>query len=87
MRDIPNQIKVKGYVVKITSDSDYGISSFCKENDKLNISREMTSIEKSEVDSCYKKNYNIGCDAYQKVILKYYDELFLELREIAKKLQ
>lgn len=86
MRDIPDQIKVKGYTVKITSDGNYGISSFCKENDKLNISREMTSIEKSEVDSIYEKNYNAGCDAYWRVILKYYNELFLELRKIAKKL-
>lgn len=87
MREIPRQLKIKGHVVEIVSDGDYGIHSFCKTCDALIRAKEMTQIEKEKVDSMYAKSYKEGCFAYQVQISKMYDELFKELREIAKKLK
>lgn len=87
MREIPRRLKIKGHVVEIVSDGDYGIHSFCKTCDSLIRAKEMSQIEKEKVDLMYAKSYKEGCFAYQVQISKMYDELFSELREVAKSLK
>ena len=93
LRDIPNQVKIKGHVVKIVPTSKYHIYSHCTTNEKLNIHREINQIDKEKIDLIYEQNYstkegkrisNEGDLAYQKALFELYEEIFAELREIAK---
>lgn len=93
LRDIPNQVKIKGHVVEIVPTSKYEIYSHCTTNEKLNIHREINQIDKEKIDLIYEQNYstkegkrisNEGDLAYQKALFELYKEIFAELREIAK---
>lgn len=93
LRDIPNQIKIKRHTVKIVPTSKYYIYSHCTTNEKLNLYREVNEIEKARIDLIYENNYDrklgkriteAGDKAYQKALYDLYQEIFIELREIAK---
>lgn len=95
-QDIPNQIKIKGHNVRIVPTSKYYLYSHCTTNEKLNLYREVNEIEKARIDLIYENNYdrklgkrisNAGDEAYQKALYDLYQEIFLELREIAKTLK
>lgn len=96
LRDIPDQVKIKGHVVKIVTTSKYYIYSRCTTNEKLNLYREVNEIEKAKIDLIYENNYdkklgkrisNAGDEAYQKALYALYQEIFVESREIAKTLK
>jgi hypothetical protein len=96
LRDIPNQVKIKEHVVKIVPTSKYEIYSHCITNEKLNIHREINQINKEKIDLIYEQNYNTkegkrisneGDLAYQKALFELYEEIFAELREVAKNLK
>jgi len=96
LRDIPEQIKIKRHTVKIVPTSKYYIYSHCTTNKKLNLYREVNEIEKARIDLIYENNYdrklgkrisNAGDKAYQKALYDLYQEIFIELREIAKTLK
>lgn len=93
LRDIPEQIKIKGHVVKICPTGKYSIYSHCRTCEALNLELEVNQIEKEKIDLIYENNYdaklgkrisNAGDVAYQKALYDLYLEIFTELREIAK---
>lgn len=93
LKEIPEQVKVKGYTVKIVPTGKYYIYTHCTTNEKLNLYREVNEIEKAKIDLIYENNYdkklgkrisNAGDEAYQTALYALYQEIFLELREIAK---
>jgi len=95
-QDIPNQIKIKGHNVRIVPTSKYYIYSHCTTNEKLNLYREVNEIEKAKIDLIYENNYarklskrirEKGDEAYQTALYALYQEIFVELREIARDLK
>lgn len=93
LKEIPEQIRIKGHVVKIVPTGKYYIYSHCITNEKLNLNKEISQIDKEKIDLIYEQNYNIkegkrisnaGDEAYQSALYELYEEIFTELREIAK---
>lgn len=96
LQEIPKHIKIKGHAVEIVLTGKYDIYSRCKTYDRLNLNFEIDQIEKEKIDLIYEKNYdenlgkrisNAGDEAYQSIMFKLYEELFVKLREIAKSLK
>ena len=59
LRDIPEHIKIKGHIVKITPTGKYSIYSWCRTCEALNLELEVDSIEKEKIDLIYENNYDV----------------------------
>jgi len=96
LQEIPDQIKIRGHVVKITPTGKYSVYSWCKTCEALNLELYVDPIEKEKIDLIYENNYdeklgkrisNEANEEYQKALFSVYTELFAKLREIAKSLK
>ena len=59
LKDIPEQIKVRGNIVKICPTGKYSIYSHCKTCEALNLELEVNQIEKEKIDLIYENNYDV----------------------------